>query len=74
MALISKKATEKELITYIGEFDTLVSRAGITNDKQKLQYFMKGLPRQYTNAMLMLSTNTYTAAQELVRNMKTRQE
>src|SRR5487761_1686277 len=74
MALISRKATEKGLITYIGEFDTLVSRAGITNDKQKLQYFMKGLPKQYTTAMLMLSTNMYSAAQELVRNMKTGQE
>jgi hypothetical protein len=68
MTLISKKHTD--VIAYLGQFDTLTSRAGVNQPQQKLQYFMKGLPRKFSDGLILWGVNTYDQAVTKVRDMK----
>src|SRR5258707_12547270 len=54
----------------MGKFDTLLSRSGIVGEKQKMNYFVKGLPDLYQKAIIVSGTTTYTAAKQKVRDIK----
>ncbi len=67
---LTKKRASKDVIGYMGKFDTLLSRSGIVGEKQKMNYFVKGLPDLYQQAIIVSGTTTYTAAKQKVRDIK----
>jgi hypothetical protein len=68
--LTSKRQKEKDVINYIGDFETLISQANITNERQKLTYFSQGLPTRYEDSLILLGINTYEAAVAKIREIK----
>jgi len=66
--LVNLRQGKKELTEYIATFNQLALRAKVTDDVNKCNYFIQGLPEEFADAIVLQGQCHFTDYRKLTEN------